>query len=62
MPLIKKISGILLIIMGFFVLTGRFSAINIALQNWQYQYIAWAGDKPLFFKALASWLNWIQSL
>jgi hypothetical protein len=62
MPLIKKISGILLIIMGILILTGRFSAINIALQNWQHQYIDWAEDKPLFFKALASWLNWIQRL
>jgi cytochrome c-type biogenesis protein len=36
LPLIKKISGILLIIMGLLILTGRFSALNIALQKWQF--------------------------
>jgi cytochrome c-type biogenesis protein len=62
LPLIKKISGILLVIMGLLILTGRFSALNIALQKWQYQYIAWAEDKALFFRAFASWLNWLQGL
>jgi cytochrome c-type biogenesis protein len=41
LPLIKKISGIVLIVMGLLILTGRFSALNIALQKWQYQYIDW---------------------
>jgi len=35
LPLIKKISGILLIIIGLLILTGHFSALNIALQKWQ---------------------------
>ena len=62
LPLIKKISGILLIIMGLLVLTGRFSALNITLQKWQYQYVYWAEDKAVPFKIIADWLNWIQSL
>jgi cytochrome c-type biogenesis protein len=62
LPLIKKISGILLVIMGILILTGRFSVLNIALQRWQYQYIAWTEDKALLFRAFASWLNWLQSL
>jgi cytochrome c-type biogenesis protein len=62
LSLIKKISGILLVIMGLLILTGRFSALNIALQKWQYQYIAWAEDKALLFRGFASWLNWLQGL
>jgi cytochrome c-type biogenesis protein len=62
LPLIKKISGILLVFMGILILTGRFTALNILLQKWQYQYIDWGEDKALFFKILASWLNWLQGL
>jgi len=60
LPLIKKISGILLIIMGLLILTGRFSALNTALQRWQYQYIFWAADKAHPFRIIADWLNWIN--
>ena len=62
LPLIQKISGILLVIMGILILTGQFSALNSALQKWQYQYINWAQDKALIFRALASWLNWLQGI
>jgi cytochrome c-type biogenesis protein len=62
LPLIKKISGVLLIVMGILILTGRFSALNMVLQKWQYQYSMWAEDKALPFRAFASWLNWLQSL
>lgn len=62
LPLIQKISGILLIIMGILVLTGQFAALNIALQQWQYQYIDWAADKAPIFRAFAAWLNWLQAL
>ena len=60
LPLIKKISGILLIIMGILILTGRFSALNIALQRWQYQYIYWAENKALLFRIIADWLKLIN--
>jgi len=62
LPLIKKISGIVLIIMGVLILTGRFSALNIIMQKWQYQYILWAGDKAMPFRVIADWLNLIQGL
>ena len=42
LPLIRKISGIILIIIGILILTGRFSALGMALQKWQ----------PQFFKTL----------
>ena len=38
LPLIQKISGILLIIIGILILTGRFSALNMILQKWQTRY------------------------
>jgi cytochrome c-type biogenesis protein len=62
LPLIKKISGIVLVIMGVLILTGRFSALNIILQKWQYQYIFWAQDKALPFRIIADWLNLIQGI
>jgi cytochrome c-type biogenesis protein len=37
LSLVKKISGILLIIMGILILTGHFSALNAVLQKWQYR-------------------------
>jgi cytochrome c-type biogenesis protein len=62
LPLVQKISGILLIIMGLLILTDRFSALNIALQKWQYQYIDWARDKAFVFRLLADWFNWLQGI
>jgi cytochrome c-type biogenesis protein len=38
LPLIKKISAIVLIIIGIMILTGQFSALNIILQQWQYKF------------------------
>ena len=37
MPVIKKISACLLIIIGLLILTGRFSALNIAMQKLQFR-------------------------
>ncbi|MCL1813556.1 MAG: cytochrome c biogenesis protein CcdA [Treponema sp.] len=54
---IQKISGIVLIIIGLLILSGRFSALNMILQKWQYQYIDWAQNKALPFRVLADWLN-----
>jgi cytochrome c-type biogenesis protein len=62
LPLIKKISGVLLIVMGILILTGRFSVLNTVLHKWQYQYIIWAETKALPFRAFAAWLDWLQSL
>jgi len=62
LPLIQKISAALLIVMGILVLTGRFSALNTALQKWQYRYVDWARDKALLFRIAADWLKWLQGL
>jgi cytochrome c-type biogenesis protein len=60
LPLLKKISGCLLIIIGLMIITNRFTMINIALQQWQFQYIFWAEDKALPFRILANWLKMIN--
>ena len=60
LPLIKKISGCLLIIIGLLIITNQFSALNTALLKWQFQYIYWAEDKILPFRILANWLNIIN--
>jgi cytochrome c-type biogenesis protein len=59
---IQKISGLLLVVMGLLILTGRFSALNIALQRWQYAFIDWAGDKAPPFRLLADWLSWLTGI
>ena len=65
LPLIKKISGILLIIIGIMILTGQYSALNMLIQKWIYGYINWAGTTPpekvwaVPFRLFARWLSWI---
>ncbi|MCL2186019.1 MAG: cytochrome c biogenesis protein CcdA [Treponema sp.] len=60
MQLIKKISACILIIIGILILTGHFSALNTAMQRWQYQFIFWAQDKNHFLKIIANWLKMIN--
>jgi len=59
---IKIASGILLLFIGILILTGRFSALNITLQRWQFQYIDWSADKALPFRVFGSWLEWLLNL
>jgi len=61
LPLIKRISGILLIIMGLMILTGGLSALNIYIDNIISGYIEWAETKALPFRLLAQWLTWIEN-
>ena len=60
LPLIRRISGILLIIIGLMILTGRYSALNIMIQKSIFSYISWAETKALPFRLLAGALAWIQ--
>jgi cytochrome c-type biogenesis protein len=62
LPAVKKISGILLVIIGILILTGRFTALNIFIQGAQYRYIDWAETKALPFRLLAQWFRWLQSM
>jgi len=61
LPLIRRISGILLIIIGLMILAGRFSALNILIQRATLSYIYWAEDKAFPFRLLANALSWLQN-
>jgi cytochrome c-type biogenesis protein len=61
LPLIRRVSGILLIIIGLMILAGRYSALNILIQKATLSYIYWAEDKALPFRLLANAFSWIQS-
>jgi len=61
MPLIRRVSGILLIIIGLMILAGKYSALNILIQKATLRYIYWAEDKALPFRLLASALSWLQN-
>ncbi|MDR1319700.1 MAG: cytochrome c biogenesis protein CcdA [Treponema sp.] len=61
-PLIRRISAVLLIIIGLFMLTGRYQALNIVIQKWQGNYIIWAEDKALPFRLFAEWLLRLQEI
>jgi cytochrome c-type biogenesis protein len=61
LPLIRRISGILLIIIGLMILAGRFSTLNILIQKATLSYIYWAEDKTLPFRLLANFLAWLQN-
>ena len=61
LPLIKRISGILLIIMGLMILSGRYSALNVLIQKLIFGYIDWAQTRAFPFRLLAEWLAWLQN-
>ena len=42
LPLIQRLSGVLLIILGIFILLGRYQALNIFLIKSEYTFIGWA--------------------
>jgi cytochrome c-type biogenesis protein len=62
LPLIRRLSGGLLIVIGVLILTGRYTALNILLQQAQFRYIAWAEGKALPFQVLARWLALLQRI
>jgi cytochrome c-type biogenesis protein len=62
LPLIKRISGILLIVIGLMILTGRYSAFSILIQKSILGYINWAESKALPLKVLANALAWLIKL
>jgi cytochrome c-type biogenesis protein len=62
LPLIQKISGILLVCTGLFILSGRFQAINILIQKWQYSFIIWAENRGPVARLIAAWLSFLQGM
>jgi cytochrome c-type biogenesis protein len=61
LPLIRRISGILLVAIGIMILAGRYSALNGLIQKQVSVYIIWAETKAFPFRLLANVLAWIQS-
>ena len=61
LPLIRRLSGILLIVIGLMILTGQYSALNAYIQNSVFGYISWAEGQALPFRLLGNILEWIQS-
>jgi len=60
LPIIKRISAIVLILMGILILTNNLTSISAVVSRWQFQYIDWAEDKELPFRWIASWLKMIH--
>ena len=60
MPVIRRISGILLIVIGITILTGRYSMMNMQIQRMMFAYIDWAQTKPLPFRILADFFAWLK--
>ena len=58
--LIRRISGILLIIIGITILLGQYSVLNVMVQKHIYRYINWAETATLPFRLLADLLVWLQ--
>ena len=61
LPLIRRISGALLIFIGIMILSGRYSALNILIQKWIFGYIDWAEGRTFPFSLLAAFLAWLQN-
>jgi cytochrome c-type biogenesis protein len=62
LPLIQKVSGILLVCTGLLILSGRFQAINMLIQKWQYSFIIWAENRGPVVRLIASWLSFLQGI
>jgi cytochrome c-type biogenesis protein len=62
LPLIQKTSGVLLVCTGLLILSGRFQAINILIQKWQYSFIVWAENRGPAARLIASWLSFLQGI
>jgi cytochrome c-type biogenesis protein len=60
LPLIRRISGILLIIIGLMILSGRYSEMNILIQKQVFSYISWSQTRAFPFRLLGHALTWLQ--
>ena len=60
LPRIKRISGILLVIIGIMILGNQFSVLSRVIQKSILNYIEWAQTSALPFRVLANWLEWLN--
>jgi len=61
MPLIKRLSGVILVVIGITIISGNFSALNILMENQILVYINWAETQALPFRIVANFLTWLQN-
>ncbi|MDR0311988.1 MAG: cytochrome c biogenesis protein CcdA [Treponema sp.] len=61
MVIIRYVSGILLVLIGIMILTGRYSALNGLIQTNIFRYINWAEAQALPFRLLAQFFTWLQN-
>ena len=61
MIFIRRISGIILIIIGIMILFGQYSALNVQIQRLTFIYIDWAQAQAFPFRLLGRALAWIQN-
>jgi cytochrome c-type biogenesis protein len=62
LPLIRRVCGVLLILTGVLILSGRFQALNVFLQRGQYHFIGWARGRGFPASLIARWFGFLQSL
>jgi cytochrome c-type biogenesis protein len=60
LPLIRRVSGALLLLLGLLICLGQFQALNTLILQWQYSFIDWAQDAggPIA-KTIARWLEYL---
>ena len=61
LPLVQRVSGIILVAIGLMILTGHYSAFTILAQRLTFGYIEWAEGRAFPFRLLADWLAWLQN-
>ena len=61
LPIIKRISGILLIVIGIMIMTGRYSALNWHIDMFVHRYIHWSEDKIFPFDMIGRFFAWLQN-
>jgi cytochrome c-type biogenesis protein len=61
LPLIRRVSGMVLVIIGISILTGRYTALNEMTQKMVFGYTDWAKTQALPFKLVARALTWLRN-
>ena len=62
LPVIRRISGILLIFIGIMIMTGRYSALNQYIDMFVHKFIYWSEDKIFPFDLIGRFFAWLQYL
>jgi cytochrome c-type biogenesis protein len=58
--LIRRVSGVLLVMLGLLMFFGQFALLNRLILQWQGQFIDWAEGRGPAARALGQWLLFLQ--